>query len=76
MRENRSIFHTGVATLQAIFRTVKHARMLLIIFLKSTFIFIIELLKFYHFFTKNNGIITNDIEENVLFNRVVRDIPH
>ena len=27
-------------------------------------------------FTKNNGIIRNDIEENVLFYRVVRVIPH
>ena len=28
------------------------------------------------FFTKYNGIITNDIEGNVLFYRVVRIIPH
>ena len=28
------------------------------------------------FSTKNNGIIKNDIEENVLFYRVVRVIPH
>ena len=28
------------------------------------------------FCTKNNGIIRNDIEENVLFYRVVRVIPH
>ena len=27
-------------------------------------------------FTKNNGIIRNDIDENVLFYRVVRVIPH
>ena len=27
-------------------------------------------------FTKNNGSIRNDIEENVLFYRVVRVIPH
>ena len=27
-------------------------------------------------FTKNNGIIRNDIEGNVLFYRVVRVIPH
>ena len=27
-------------------------------------------------FTKNNGIIRNDTEENVLFYRVVRVIPH
>ena len=68
MRENRVFFRTGVATLQAIFRVVKHVRMLLIIFLYSDFIFVFELLKFYgFFFTKNNGIIRNDIEGNVLF---------
>ena len=51
-------------------------RMLLIMFLKSKFIFFFELLKFYVVFTKNYGIIRNDIEGNVLFYRVVRDIPH
>ena len=66
----------GVATLQTIFRTVKHIRMLLIMFLKSKYIFFFELLKFYVIFTKNNGIITNDIEGNFLFYRVVRVIPH
>ena len=67
----------GLVTLQAIFRAVKHVRMLLIMFLKSKFIFSFELLKFYgFFFTKNNGIIRNDFKENVLFYRAVRVIPH
>ena len=52
MRENRVFFYTGVATLQAIFRVVKHVRMLLIIFLYSDFIFFFELLKFYVFLQK------------------------
>ena len=66
----------GVATLQAIFRAVKHVRMLLIMFLNSKFICFVELIKFYAFLPKNNGIIRNDIEGNVLFYRVVRVIPH
>ena len=66
-----------MAALQAILRAVKHVRMLLIMFLKSKFIFFFELLKFDGvFFTKNNGIIRNDIEENVLFYRLVRVIPN
>ena len=39
----------GVATLQAIFRAVKHVRMLLIMFLNSKFICFVELIKFYAF---------------------------
>ena len=35
-----------------------------------------ELLKFYVFLNKNNGIITNDIEGNVRFYRIVRVIAH
>ena len=48
----QSIFHTGVATLQAIFRAVKHVRMLLIMFLNSKFIVFFELIKFYAFLLK------------------------
>ena len=47
-----SVFHTGVATLQAIFRAAKHVIMLLIMFLKSKFIFYLELIKFYVFVLK------------------------
>ena len=65
----------GVATLQAIFRAVKHARMLLIMFLKSKFIFF-RIDQVLRIFTNNNGIIRNDIEGNILFYRVVRVIPH
>ena len=39
----------GVATLKAIFRAVKHVRMLLIMFLNSKFICYVELIKFYAF---------------------------
>ena len=42
----------GVATLQAIFRAVKHVRMLLIMFLKRKFISFFELIKFYAFLLK------------------------
>ena len=49
MHENRVFFHTGVATLQAIFRAVKPVRMLLIMFLNSKFICFVELIKFYAF---------------------------
>ena len=71
----QSIFHTGVATLQAIFRAVKHVRMLVIMFLKSKlYFFRVDIVL--RFFTKNDAIIRNDIEENVLFYRVVRVIPH
>ena len=53
----------GVVTLQAIFQAVKQVRMLLTVFLKSKFIFFFELIKFtLFFFTKNNGIIRNDID--------------
>ena len=76
MDENRVFFHTGVATLQAIFRAVNHVRMVLTMFLKSKFIFFLELIKFYVFLQKNYGIIRNDIEENVLFYRKVRVIPY
>ena len=44
--------------------------------LDSKLIFFFELIIFFRFFTKNNGIIRNDIEGNVLFYRVVRVIPH
>ena len=45
------------------------------VFVKQIYIFLRtdQVLRFY---TKNNGIIRNDIEENVLFYRVVRVIPH
>ena len=43
----QSIFHTGVATLQVIFRAVKHVRMLLIMFLNSKYMCFFELTKFY-----------------------------
>ena len=66
----------GVATLQAIFQAVKHVRMLLIIFLKSNFIFFLELNQVLRFYTKNIGLIRNSIKENVLKYRVVRVIPH
>ena len=61
----------------AVFRAVKHVRMLLIMFLKSKFIFFLELINFLRFCTKNKGtcIIRNGIEENVLVYRVVRVIP-
>ena len=39
----------GVATLQAIFRAVKHVGMLLIMFLNSKFICFVELIKSYAF---------------------------
>ena len=42
----------GVATLQAIFRTVKHVRMLLIMFLNSKFVFALEMIKVYAFLPK------------------------
>ena len=42
----------GVATLQAIFRAVKHVRMLFIMFLNSKFICFVELIKFYAFLPK------------------------
>ena len=50
-------------------------RMVLIMFLNSKFMFrrINQVLRI---FTKNNGIIRNDIEGNVIFYRVVRVIPH
>ena len=48
----QSIFHTGVAILQAIFRAVKHVRMLLIMFLNSKIISFFELIKFYPFLLK------------------------
>ena len=76
MHENKSNFHTGVATSQAIFRAAKHVRMLLIMFLNSKLIFFFELIKFLCIFTKNNEIIRSDIGGNVLFYRVVRVIPH
>ena len=44
--------------------------------LNSKFIVFFELIKFYAFLLKQNGIIRNDIEGNVLFYRVVRVIPH
>ena len=44
--------------------------------LNSKFIFFFELIKFYAFLLKNNGIIRNDIEGFFLFYRVVRVIPH
>ena len=69
-------FHTVVATLQAIFRAVKHVIMLIIMFLNSEFIFFFRIDQVLRIFTKNNGFIRNDIEGNVLFYRVVRVIPH
>ena len=45
-------FSHGVASLQAIFRAVKHVRMLLIMFLNSKFICFDELIKFYAFLIK------------------------
>ena len=75
MRENRVFFHMRVATLQAIFRAVKHVRMQLIMFLNSKFI-CLQIDKVLRIFTKKNGIIRNDIEGNVLIYRVVRVIPH
>ena len=53
-----------------------HVRMLLIMFLNSKFICFVDLIKVYTFLPKNNGIIRNYIEGNVLFYRVVRVIPH
>ena len=45
------------------------------VFEKQIYIFLrIDLVL--RFFTKNDGIIRNDIEGNVLFYRVVRVIPH
>ena len=76
MHENRFFSH-GVANLQAIFRAVKHVRMLLIMFVESKFIYFFELLKFYgFFFLKITVLLENDIEGNVLFYRVVRVISH
>ena len=43
-------------------------------FVESKFIFFFELLKFYVYFTKNNGIIRDDIEGIVLFYRVVYSV--
>ena len=48
--------------------------MLLIMFLNSKFIFFFD--KVLRIFTNKNGIIRNDIEENVLFYRVARVIRH
>ena len=48
----------------------------LIMFLKSKFIFFLELVRFYVFILKITVLLENDIEENVLFYRVVRVVPH
>ena len=45
------------------------------VFEKQVYIFL-ETDQVLRFCTKNNGIIRNDIEENVLFYRKVRVIPH
>ena len=64
-----SNFESGFPSRQACQNTVNH------VFEKQIYIFrrITQVLRI---FTKNNGIFRNDIEENVLFYRVVRVIPH
>ena len=57
----------GVVTLQAIFRAVKHVKMLLIMFLKSKFIFFFELLKFYGFFFTYITVLLETISRNLFF---------
>ena len=57
----------GVVTLQAIFRAVKHVRMLLIMFLKSKFIFFFELLKFYRVFLLKITVLLETISRNLFY---------
>ena len=64
----------GVAALQAIFRAAQHVRMLLIMFLKSRFIFVFELIKFYAFRLKLT-VLLDTISREMFFYRVVRVIP-
>ena len=45
-------FSHGGSNFEAIFRAVKHVRMLLIMFLNSKFICFVELIKFYAFLLK------------------------
>ena len=69
-------FHTWVTNFQAIFRAVQHVRMLFIMVLKKQIYILFRVDQVLLFCTKNNGIIRNAIEENVLFYRVVRVIPN
>ena len=64
-----SNFASGFPSRQACQNAVNH------VFEKQIYIFLRNT-QVLRIFTKNNGIIRNDIEENVLFYRVVRVIPH
>ena len=76
MLENRVFFKNGGSNFACGFKNRQVCQKAVNHVLKSKFIFFFELLKFYVFLLKNNGIIRNDIEENVLFYRIVRVIPH
>ena len=75
MHENRVFFTRGsnfasvFPSRQACQNTVNH------FFVNQIYIFL-RITQVLRFSIKNNGIIRNDIEGNVLFYRVVRVIPH
>ena len=75
MHENRVFFTRGsnfasnFPSHQACQNAVDH------VFKTKIYIFL-RITQVLRIFTKNNGIIRNDFEENVLFYRVVRVIPH
>ena len=64
-----SNFASNFPSRQAYQNAVNH------VFEKQMYI-LLRITQVLRFFTKNNDIITNDIEGNVLFYRVVRVIPH
>ena len=64
-----SNFASNFQSRQACQNAVNH------VFEKQIYIFL-RITQVLRFFTKNNGIIRNDIGGNVLFYRVIRVIPH
>ena len=67
----------GVATLHAILFSKGQACQNAVIYVfKSKFIFFLRIDQVLRFCTKNNGIFRNDIDENALFYKLVRVIPH
>ena len=67
-------FSHGDSNFASDFRDVKHVR-INHVFEKHIYNFL-RITQVLRFCTKSNGIIRNDIEENVLLYRVVRVIPH
>ena len=66
----------GVATLQTIFLSRQACQNAVNNVFEQQIYIWLRIVQVLHIFTKNNGIMRNDIEGNVLFYRVVRVIPH